>query len=297
MMSFIFSWFSSGIRIALPLLLAGMGVLISARSGVVNMSMEGNLLFGAFASVWVTYLTGSPLLGQMAGISAGVIYALFLAFFIIVCRGNHAVCGIGMNFVGQGLTTVLLGTVFSASAYSPNVTPVMSVNLPILGKQTVNLFYTIALVLLLWFLLYRTNFGLRLRAVGENPTTADSMGISVMKYRLVALVLAGAFGGLAGSELALGQMGVFAKLMTASKGFIAYSAVIFGGYSVFGTVLSTLALGLLDALQMRIQLFTNVIPGQFLLMLPYLSTLIAMVFFGNIRKPAALGKPYERGKF
>ena len=159
-----------------------------------------------------------------------------------------------------------------------------------------NFFLTILIVVLLYILLYHTNFGLRLRAVGENPSTADSLGVSVTKYRFIAMILCGALGGFAGSELALGQIGSFTKLMTASKGFLAYSAVIFGGYGVIGTVISTFALGMLDALQMRFQLIVD-IPGQLLLMLPYLFTLIAMIFVGNVHKPAALGKPYERGKF
>ncbi len=295
-MTFLASWLSSGIRITLPLLLAGLGVLISARSGIVNMGMEGNMLFGAFFSVWAALVTGDPLLGELAGIAAGVIYSLVLAFFIIVCRGNHAVCGLGFNFIAQGVTTVLLGTIFHSSAYTPYTEPFPTVVMPVLGKQTINLFITIVLVVLLWVLIYRTNFGLRLRSVGENPATADAMGINVVKYRFVALMIAGAFGGLAGSELALGQLNLFAKLMTASKGFMSYSAVIFGGYGVWGTVLSTFLLGMLDALQMRIQLFAD-IPGQFLLMLPYLFTLLTMIFVGNVKKPAALGKIYERGKF
>lgn len=286
---------SSGIRLTLPLLLAGLGVLLCARSGIVNMSLEGTMLFGAFTSVWLSLVTGNPMLGQLAGVAAGVIYSLVLGFFIIVCRGNHAVCGLGMNFVAQGATTVLLGTIFGAGS-TPTTKSLPSITLPVIGKQSVNFFLTILIVVLLYILLYHTNFGLRLRAVGENPSTADSLGVSVTKYRFIAMILCGALGGFAGSELALGQIGSFTKLMTASKGFLAYSAVIFGGYGVIGTVISTFALGMLDALQMRFQLIVD-IPGQLLLMLPYLFTLIAMIFVGNVHKPAALGKPYERGKF
>lgn len=295
-MSFFITLLSSGLRLTLPLLLAGMGVLICARSGIVNMSLEGTMLFGAFSSVWMALLTGNPMLGQLAGIAAGIVYSLVLAFFIIVCRGNHAVCGLGLNFVAQGITTVLLGTIYGTSASTPITKPLLSVTLPLIGKQSINFFITIILVIALWILLYRSNFGLRLRAVGENPATADALGVSVTKYRVIALALCGALGGLAGSELALGQIGAFTKLMTASKGFLAYSAVIFGGYGVIGTAISTFVLGLLDALQMRLQLLVD-IPGQLLLMLPYLCTLVTMVFVGNVHKPAALGRPYERGKF
>ena len=286
---------SSGIRLTLPLLLAGMGVMLCARSGIVNMSLEGTMLFGAFTSVWAALTTGNPMLGQIAGATAGVLYSLILGFFIIYCRGNHAVCGLGMNFVAQGITTVLLGTMFGGGS-TPTTMPLPSVTLPLIGKQSVNFFLTILIVMILYILVYHTNFGLRLRAVGESPSTADALGVSVAKYRFIAMVLCGALGGFAGSELALGQIGCFTKLMTASKGFLAYSAVIFGGYGVIGTMISTFVLGMLDALQMRLQLLAN-IPGQLLLMLPYLFTLIAMIFVGNVHKPAALGKPYERGRF
>ena len=294
-MSFLLTLISSGIRLTLPLLLAGMGVMVCARSGIVNMSLEGTMLFGAFTSVWMALLTGDPMVGQLAGIAAGIIYSLILGFFIIICRGNHAVCGLGMNFVAQGITTVLLGTVFGSGS-TPTTNPLPSVTLPVIGKQSVNFFLTILIVVMLYVLVYHTNFGLRLRSVGENPATADSLGVSVIRYRFIALVICGALGGFAGSELALGQIGCFTKLMTASKGFLAYSAVIFGGYGVIGTMISTFVLGLLDALQMRLQLLAD-IPGQLLLMLPYLFTLIAMIFVGNVHKPAALGKPYERGRF
>lgn len=294
-MSFVLTLLSSGIRLTLPLLLAGMGVLLCARSGIVNMSLEGTMLFGAFTSVWAALATGDSMLGQLAGVLAGVIYSLVLGFFIIICRGNHAVCGLGMNFVAQGVTTVLLGTMFGSGS-TPTANPLPSVDLPVIGKQSINFFITVLLVVLIYILVYHTNFGLRLRAVGENPSTADALGVSVAKYRFIALILCGALGGFAGSELALGQIGCFTKLMTSSKGFLAYSAVIFGGYGVAGTTISTFVLGLLDALQMRLQLLAD-IPGQLLLMLPYLCTLIAMVFVGNVHKPAALGKPYERGRF
>lgn len=294
-MTTVMTIFSSGLRLMLPLLLSGLGVLLCARSGIVNMSLEGTMLFGAFTSVWFSLLTGSTMAGQLAGVAAGVIYSLVLAFFILVCRGNHAVCGLGMNFVAQGITTVLLGTIYHATT-TPTTDPLPSIILPVIGKQSINFFISIVLIIVIWIVLNRSNFGLRLKAVGESPATADALGVSVMKYRLIAMVLCGALGGFAGSELALGQLGSFTKLMTASKGFIAYSAVIFGGYGVIGTFISTFLLGLLDALQMRLQLLVD-IPGQLLLMLPYLCTVVAMVFVGGVHKPAALGKPYERGRF
>ena len=282
---------SSSLRMMTPLLFAALGVLVTSKAGVVNMGMEGNMLFGAFISVYFTYVTGNPLVGQIAALMFGMIYGLVMSFFIIICKANHTVCGLGLNFVAQGATTVLLGTVWNTSGISPSVTKFPSFTMGPLGLQS----YNIIIVLLLCALV-RTNFGLRMRSVGENPAAADSVGISVGRYQLMAMIIAGALGGLAGSELAIGQTGSFAKLMTSSKGFLSYSAVIFGGYGVIGTILTTFVLGFLDAFQMRAQTVFN-IPGQLLLMLPYLFTLIALIGVGNVKKPAAMGKIYERGKF
>ena len=283
---------SSSLRMMTPLLFAALGVLVTSKAGVVNMGMEGNMLFGAFISVYFTYVTGNPLVGQIAALMFGMIYGLVMSFFIIICKANHTVCGLGLNFVAQGATTVLLGTVWNTSGISPSVTKFPSFTMGPLGLQS----YNIMLCALVWFTLGRTNFGLRMRSVGENPAAADSVGISVGRYQLMAMIIAGALGGLAGSELAIGQTGSFAKLMTSSKGFLSYSAVIFGGYGVIGTILTTFVLGFLDAFQMRAQTVFN-IPGQLLLMLPYLFTLIALIGVGNVKKPAAMGKIYERGKF
>ena len=287
---------SSSLRMMTPLLFAALGVLVTSKAGVVNMGMEGNMLFGAFISVYFTYVTGNPLVGQIAALMFGMIYGLVMSFFIIICKANHTVCGLGLNFVAQGATTVLLGTVWNTSGISPSVTKFPSFTMGPLGLQSYNIIIVLLLCALVWFTLERTNFGLRMRSVGENPAAADSVGISVGRYQLMAMIIAGALGGLAGSELAIGQTGSFAKLMTSSKGFLSYSAVIFGGYGVIGTILTTFVLGFLDAFQMRAQTVFN-IPGQLLLMLPYLFTLIALIGVGNVKKPAAMGKIYERGKF
>ena len=215
---------SSSLRMMTPLLFAALGVLVTSKAGVVNMGMEGNMLFGAFISVYFTYVTGNPLVGQIAALMFGMIYGLVMSFFIIICKANHTVCGLGLNFVAQGATTVLLGTVWNTSGISPSVTKFPSFTMGPLGLQSYNIIIVLLLCALVWFTLGRTNFGLRMRSVGENPAAADSVGISVGRYQLMAMIIAGALGGLAGSELAIGQTGSFAKLMTSSKGFLSYSA-------------------------------------------------------------------------
>lgn len=282
------------IRLGVPLLLAALGVLISARSGIVNMGMEGNMLFGAFIAVYVTDAFGIPLLGVMAGIVAGIIYSLLMGFFIIMGRGNHVVIGLGFNFIAIGATTVLTSSIWGQTGYSPAVKRLTQVELPFLGQQSINLFVAIFITFGVWFFLSKMTLGRRVSMVGENPAAADSVGIDVVKYRFLAMFLAGALGGLGGAELSVGQIGYFLKQMTASKGFLAYSAVIFAGYQPIPTVITTMVLGLFEAIQIRAQSMYD-IPGQFMLMLPYLVTLFALFRTDDKKRPRSAGQIYVRG--
>jgi len=287
---------SSMLRLGVPLLLASLGVLVSAKSGIVNMGMEGNMLWSAFVAAYVTDLTGSPLVGLLAAVIGGMLYSLLMGFFIIKGRGNHVVCGLGLNFVIIGATTVLLSVIWNSSGYSTPIKRLPQLDLPWLGQQSMNLIVAVIAVFAVWFLLSKMNVGLRIRSVGEHPAAADSVGVDVVKYQFLALAIAGILGGLGGAELSIGQMGYFIKQMTASKGFLAYSAVIFAGYNPFIVVATTMFLGLLDAFQMRAQTMFN-IPGQFLLVLPYLVTLLALIGVGDTKRPKAAGKTYVRGNF
>jgi general nucleoside transport system permease protein len=287
---------SSMLRLGVPLLLAALGVLVTSKSGIVNMGMDGNMLLSAFAAAFVTFLTGYPLLGLFAAVVVGALYSLLLGFFIIKGRGNQVVCGLGLNFVIVGMTYVLLKVVWHSSGYSSAIKRLPQMNLPWLGQQSISLIIVILAVFGVWFLLNKMNVGLRIRSVGENPAAADSVGVDVVKYQFLALLIAGVLGGLAGGELSVGQIGYFIKEMTAGKGFLAYSAVIFAGYNPFGVVITTMLLSLLDAFQMRAQTFLN-IPGQFLLTLPYLVTLLALMGVGDLKKPKATGQTYIRGNF
>ncbi len=287
---------SSMLRLGVPLLLAALGVLVTSKSGIVNMGMEGNMLLGAFAAVYGTYLFGSPLLGVLIAVMTGILYALLYGLFIIRGRGNHIVCGLGLNFVAIGTTYVLTKMIWDTSGWSTAVSRLPQFTLPWLGDQSISLTFAILALFAVWFLFNKMNLGLRIRSIGENPAAADSLGVSVAKYQFIALVIAGALGGLAGAELSIGQIGYFVKEMTAGKGFLAFSAVIFAGYSPIGVVISTMMLSLFDAIQMRAQLLFN-IPGQFLLTLPYVVTLILLMGVNDSKKPKATGKTYVRGNF
>lgn len=287
---------SSMLRLGVPLLIASLGVLISAKSGIVNMGMEGNMLFCAFIGALVTWWTDMPMVGMAAAVIAGLLYSLCMGVFIIKWRGNHVVVGLGFNFIMTGATTVMLKAVWNSSGNSAPLKRLPQMNIPWLGQQSITLIIAIFAVFAVWFLLNRMNMGFRIRAVGEHPAAADSVGVNVVKYRFIALAIAGILGGIAGAELSIGQMGYFTKQMTASKGFLAYSAVIFAGYEPLNVVLTTMLLGLLDAFQMRAQSLFH-IPGQLLLMLPYLVTLLALFGVGDKKRPKAAGQIYVRGNF
>ena len=294
-MSGLLSMFQSSIRMMLPLLFASLGVMLSSRIGFINMSMEGGMLSSAFIAVAVDLKTGSPWLGLLAAIVCGIIYFMLLGVLVVNFRGNHVVCSLGLNMVASGGTIVLMSAVFGATGYSPQVEKLPQMNLPVLGQQSVSIFIAIAVTAaILWFL-RKTNFGLRVNAIGENTSAADSLGIPVTKYKFIIMILTGILAGLGGSELAIGQMGFFAKGMTSSKGFLAYSAVVFAGFRPTVTILTTFILAFFEALQMRAQTFTSM-PSEFLLTLPYVVTIVALIITNNKRKPAMLGRIYERDK-
>lgn len=287
---------SSTLRLGVPLLLAALGVLTTAKSGIINMGMEGNMLLGAFVAAYATDISSNSIVGLLAGAFAGMIYSLLMGALIIKGRGHHVVVGLGLNFVVTGLTIVLLNVIWGTSGFSTPIKRLPQVDLPWLGQQSISLFIAIACVVFVTLFLDRMNAGRRIKMIGENPAAADSVGIDVIKYQFLAVAIAGILGGLGGAELSIGQMGYFVKRMTASKGFLAYSAVVFAGYDPKAVVLTTMLLGFLDALQMRAQTMLN-IPGQFFLMLPYLFTLIALIGVGGKRRPKAAGQTYIRGYY
>lgn len=287
--------FPSAIRIMIPLFLAALGIVLAARCGITHMSMEGAVLGSAFVATWADYVWNDPWLGMLGGIFFGVIYSLFLAFLIVQCRGNHVVAGLGMNFVSTGFTIVLMNSIFGGKGASPSVEKLPSFELGIFGHQSIVIFITVLATVLVIFLLRRTNLGLRINAVGENTSAADSLGIRVDRLKYIVMMLSGVLAGIAGTELSIGQMGFFAEAMTANMGFLAFSAVVFGGYSPIGTILTTFFIAFLDALQMRLQVFTS-IPSEFLLTIPYVVTIAALAVATSSKKPSMLGKIYERDK-
>jgi simple sugar transport system permease protein len=277
----------STIRLATPLLLASLGGLWSERSGVINIALEGLLLAGAFTAAVVTHLLHNPWLGLTAAILAGMATALVHAFVCITCKADQVVSGMAINILFLGLPALLSGAFFDSTGATPQIPKDQL--LPIAP-----IVMAFALVPITWYVLNRTRFGLRLRAVGENPEAADTAGIRVEAIRYAGVILSGALAAIGGAYLSIGQSSLFTRNMSAGRGFIALAALIFGKWRPVQTMLACLLFGLAEAITIQMQGVTP-IPVEFIQMIPYVLTIVVLAgFIGLSRPPRALGLPYEK---
>lgn len=268
------------IRIAIPYLFAAAGGVIAERSGVISLGLEGYMLSGAFAGAVGSYYSGSPAIGVLCGIGGGVLFALVHALVSLRFRADQVVSGIAINLLVIGLTRFLLKLLFDSSSNSPRVEG-FTIN-PLIAMGL------LAPVALAW-LVYRTPFGLRVRAVGEHPQAAETLGVRPRRVRLVAVALSGMLASLGGVYLALDQH-QFTAEMTAGRGFIALAAVIFGRWDPLRAALACLLFAAAETLQIQLQ-GTQFIPSQFIQMIPYALTIVALAgVVGRAVPPASLGK-------
>ncbi len=297
--------FQLALRNSTPLIFAAMGGVISESSGVVNIALEGLMLIGAFFAVVATYFTGNPYIGVLAAMGSGALGALLHAIASIRYRANQIVSGAALILLAWGLTGFLLVRIFGNPGASPSVNrlPVWKIPLiseipylgPILGVHPPLVYASFALVFALHYLLFKTRWGLRVRAVGENPEAADTLGINVFRIRYVCVILSGVFAGAGGAFLSIAQLGMFHELMSNGRGFIALAAMIFGKWRPVGAMLACLLFGFADAFQQNLQSIAMVIPSQFYLMLPFILTMAVLAgFVGKSTPPAADGIPYEK---
>ncbi|WP_396654951.1 ABC transporter permease [Microbacterium paraoxydans] len=292
------------VSLSVPLVFGALGGVIGERAGVVNVAIEGQLLLGAFSAALLSSITGSPFVGLIGAMIGGVLVASVLAAFAIKYLVEQVIVGVVLNVLVTGLTGFLYGALLapnenelnSPERFAPIRIPVLS-DIPIIGPVLFNqtfivylMFITVAVVA--WGL-YRTRWGLRLRAVGEHPQAADTVGIRVNPTRFWNVLLAGAIAGIGGAYFTLVSVPQFGKEMTAGLGFIALAAVIFGRWDPIRATLAALLFGFATNLQNLLSILKTPIPGEFMLMLPYVVTLLAVAgFAGQIRGPAASGKPY-----
>jgi ABC-type uncharacterized transport system permease subunit len=279
--------FFSTIRLATPLLLAALGGLYSERSGVINIALEGVMLAGAFTAAVVTHFAGNPWIGLLAAIAVGAAVALVHAFVCITCKADQVVTGMAINILFLGLPALLSGALFQSTGATPQV-PQQNL------MPVAPIVFAFALVPITWYVLSATPFGLRLRAVGENPEAADTAGIRVLAMRYKGVLISGMLAAIGGAYLSIGQSSLFTRNMTAGRGFIALAALIFGKWRPVQTMLACLLFGLAEAVSIQMQGVVQ-IPVEFIQMVPYVLTIVVLAgFIGRSRPPRALGIPYEK---
>ncbi|MBD7957269.1 ABC transporter permease [Microbacterium sp. Sa4CUA7] len=295
------------ISLSVPLVFGALGGVIGERVGVVNVAIEGQLLLGAFSSALLSSITGNPFIGLLGAMLGGVLVAFVLAAFAIKYLVDQVIVGVVLNVLVTGLTGFLYGALLVPNEEQLNrpvrftrlEIPLLS-DIPIIGPVLFNQTFLVYLMYItvgvVAWALYRTRWGLRLRAVGEHPQAADTVGIKVNMSRFWNVSLAGAIAGMGGAYFTLVSVPQFTKEMTAGLGFIALAAVIFGRWDPLRAALAALLFGFATNLQNLLTALRTPIPSEFMLMLPYVVTIIAVAgFAGQIRGPAASGKPYIKG--
>jgi simple sugar transport system permease protein len=277
----------STIRLTTPLLLAAFGGLLSERSGVINIALEGLMLAGAFTSAAVTHYAGNPWIGLTAGIAAGVLIASLHAVACIQFDANQVVTGTAINILMLGAPSLVSGALFDATSTPPLPQTSLIPNAPIV--------LAFALTPVLWYILYRTPFGLRLRAVGENPEAADTAGVGVGRLRYAGVLLSGALAAIGGASLSIGQSSLFTRNMTAGRGYIALAALIFGKWRPVQTMFACLLFGFAQAIAIQMQGVIRNVRVEYIEIIPYVLTMIVLAgFIGAARAPKALGRPYDK---
>lgn len=293
---------ASGIRLATPYLYAAIGETFGQRSGVLNLGVEGQMLLGAFAAFYVVSTTGNLWLGMLAAVFVGAAMGLAMAFVTVNLHAQQGISGIGFYLFGLGMSDLLfqrlLGTVETVKGFPKIHIPVLS-DIPGLGEiffsQNVLVYGAYLLVPLAWFVLNKTNLGLMIRAVGENPEAADSLGVSVARIRYFTITLGGILSGVAGASLSIALLNVFQQNMTSGLGFIAVALVYFGGWRPLGVLGGALLFSTINSLQLWIQVLGIPIPSDIAVMMPYVLTILVLVAsVSRVRAPAALTRPFER---
>ncbi len=291
------------LRMATPLIFTSMGGIFSERSGIINIGLEGMMLTGAFMGMFVTFFTGNPWVGLIGALLSGGFMGLIHAVAAIRYKVDQVVSGTAINIFAVGFTVFMLRQVFDVAGTSPSVARIPTVAVPLLhripvvgeiiGTQNPMVYMALALVVLVHLFLFRTVWGLRLRAVGEHPRAADTVGINVYRTRYLAVITSGALAGLGGAYLSIAHLSRFGDGMTAGRGFIALAAMIFGKWTPFGALGASLLFGFADAVQIRLQ--DVGIPRHFVQMVPYILTMVALAgFIGRATPPKSIGKPYEK---
>ena len=295
---------ASSIRLATPYLYASIGEAFAQTSGVVNLGVDGIMLVGGFTGFYVALTTGNLWLGLLAAMIVGLLMGLLMSLISVTFKAEQGISGIGLYMFGLGLSAllfkVLVGTVKTIDGFAPTRIPLLG-NIPYLGdiffNQSLLVYGAFLLVPIAWWVLDKTTLGLKIKAVGQNPAAADTLGVSVDRVRYFSVCLGAVLAGLAGASLSLSLVNLFQENLTAGQGFIAVALVYFGGWRPLGILGGALLFSTVNAFQLWMQVLGANIPSDVLVMLPYLLTIVALaVAVNRARQPAALNRPFERGE-
>jgi len=290
----------SAIRLATPLIFAALGGMFSERSGIINIALEGLMLAGAFTAAVATFELSNPYLGLLCGMAAGGAMASVYAIAVIKFEANQVVAGTAINFLMLGLPQLISGAVYDSSGSTPQIAKEFL--LPeFFNRVSIASVLAFLLIPICWYIMYKTPFGLRLRAVGENPAAADAAGVKVIGLRYTAVIISGILAAAGGAYLSTGQSSLFTRGMTAGRGFIALAALILAKWKPVPVLLACLFFGFTEALTIPLANYRlasgETIPVQFVQIIPYVLTIIVLAgFIGLSRAPKALGIPYTKEK-
>ncbi len=294
----------SGIRLATPYLFAAIGETFAQTSGVLNLGVEGIMLMGAFSGFYVATNTGSLWLGLLAAALVGLAMGLLMAVVSVTLQAEQGISGIGLSLFGLGLSSLLfektMSSIVAINGFQPIRIPILG-SIPYIGDtffdHNILVYAAFLMVPIGAYVLNHTTLGLKIRAVGQNPQAADSLGISVAKIRYLTVSFGGIMAGIAGASLTLALIDLFQENMTNGMGYIAVALVYFGGWRPLGVLGGSLLFSFVNAFQLWLQVKGVKIPSNVALMMPYILTILALAFAANrARQPAALDKPFERGE-
>ena len=292
----------SSIRLATPLIFAALGGMFSERSGVINIALEGLMLAGAFTGAVVTYELQNPYLGFLSGLVSGAVLALIFAVAVIKFEADQVVTGFAVNMLMLGLPAVISSAIYDSAGSTEQIDKIYLLPELFNNRISVASILAFALVPVCFYVLYKTPFGLRLRATGENPAAADAAGVNVIRLRYTAVIISGILAAAGGAYLSIGQSSLFTRGMTAGRGYIALAALILAKWKPVPVLLACLFFGLTEALSIQVQGVLKLpsgedIPVQFIQIIPYVLTIIVLAgFIGLSRAPKALGIPYRKEK-
>lgn len=303
-LTFLVQVLAAGVNLATPLVLTALGEIFAERSGVLNLGVEGIMLLSGFVGFSAAVLTGSLWLGVLAGMLCGALMGLLFALMVVTLQADQIVTGLAFLILSNGVAIYLYRILFGSYKVLPQVQPFRQFSLPVLGgipvvgpiffQQNILTLVMLLLVPLSAMVLGVTRFGLRVSAVGEHPPAADTVGVRVLQIRYLCVVIGGALAGLGGAYFSLAELGFYSNSMVGGRGFIALALVVFGQWNPLLAFSGGLLFGVINAVQIRIQMLGSPIPAQFLIMMPYLLTILVMLVGRTRQAPSALTVPYKR---